>query len=109
MEPWRSVDAYSGGGEALNAAVEYHRPMVGDSNHSDEEMYPDPHQSDKSNPDSRQCVKSDPDPHRGDVDLRRMACKVPSSWRGYTRVGSEQRRLLYRNWCIEGLFGNRTT
>jgi hypothetical protein len=70
--PWRAVDAHN---------------VCADSHYSDESSVdPNPHQNDKSNPDAPQCEKTDdPDPHQGDVDLRRMACKVPTSWRGYTR------------------------
>ncbi len=60
--------------------MEYHRPMVGDSNHSDEELCPDPHQSDKSNPDSRQCEKTDPDPHQEDEDLWSGAFKLQRTY-----------------------------
>jgi hypothetical protein len=52
IEPWRAMDAYSGGVDA----------------HFVEEQDPNPYPSGKSHPDSHQNEKTDPgpDPHQGD-------------------------------------------
>jgi hypothetical protein len=51
MEPWRAVDAYNGGMEAKNGAVESLWFSAADSHHFDEEQDPDPHYSETSYPD----------------------------------------------------------
>jgi hypothetical protein len=59
MEPWRAVEVYFGGVEALNEPWRVCCPVVANSHHFDEEQktYPDPDQY------SGEKLDSDPDSH----------------------------------------------